>query len=94
MYELNDILRQWAQKHGRMFDDDALDNAVHAVNEMLPSKRHSRLNRLTRRDDKYIVTDGTRTYVASSFREAKHVLQQCHAEDLSVDGFIAMYCEG
>lgn len=94
MYELNDILRQWAQKHGRVFDDDALDDAVHAVNEMLPSKRMSRHNKLTRRDDKYIVTDGQRTYVASSFREAKYVLDVCYAEDLPVAGYIAMYCEG
>lgn len=94
MYELNDLLREWAQKNGRVFDDDTLDNAVHAVNKMLPSRRHSRYNRMTRRGADYVVTDGTRTYVASSFREAQHVLKQCHAEDLSVTGYIGMYCEG
>lgn len=92
MHELNDLLRQWAQKNNRVLD--ALDTAVHAVSQMLPSKRLSRHNVLTRRDGRYIVTDGKRTYVAGSFREAQHVLKQCHAEDLSVDAYIAMYCEG
>jgi len=94
MYELNDLLREWAEKNHRVLSDDALDNAVHAVSQMLPSKRLSRHNVLTRRDGRYIVTDGKRTYVAGSFREAQHVLQQCHAEDLSVDAYIALYCEG
>lgn len=95
MYELNDLLREWAQRHNRVLSDDALDNAVHAVNEMLPSKRMSRHNFITRDEQgHFIVTNGRgRTYRASSFLEAKHVLQACHAEDLSVDGYIAMYCE-
>lgn len=95
MYELNDLLREWAQRHQRVLTDDALDNAVHAVNEMLPIKRMSRRNLVTRDDQgHFIVTSGNgRVYRASSFREAKHVLQACHAEDLSVDGYIALYCE-
>jgi hypothetical protein len=94
MYELNDLLREWAQRHQRVLTDDALDNAVHAVSEMLPSKKMSRHNMLTRRDGNYVVTDGQRTYVAGSFREAKYVMDVCHAENLPVAGYIAMYCEG
>lgn len=94
--ELNDVLRWWAEHHNRVTDDDSLDNATHAVLAILPEirarRRASRYNRLTRRDGKYIVTDGNHTYIAGSFREAKRVLDQCHAEDLSVDGFIALYC--
>ena len=96
MYELNDLLRAWAERHHRVFTDETLDNAVHAINEMLPSKRASRRNVVTRDEQgRFIVTNGTgRVYRASSFQEAKHVLQACHAEDLTVDGYIALYCEG
>lgn len=94
MYELNDLLREWAHRNRRVINDEALDNAVHAVNELLPRKRRSRRNLITRQEDgRHIVTDGVHTYVADSFDEAKVVMDICHGEDLSVDGFIALYCE-
>lgn len=92
MYELNDLLRAWAEQHQRVFTDVTLDNAVHAINEMLPRKRASRYNKLTRSDDgHFVVTDGKASLYCKTFRGAKGVLDQCFREDISVTFYLDAY---